>query len=81
MNIYCQLANGILIPKRRVEDAINLFNSLQDGFTIVELTDEELFAKGNKFDAIKRFHNKHKVGLAEAKAAIEHLRGEDLKGE
>lgn len=81
MNLYCKLTDGTMVPKYKVDDAIKLFESLKNGFTVVELNDEELFAKGNKFDAIKRFHEKHKVGLAEAKAAIEHLRGEDLKGE
>jgi ribosomal protein L7/L12 len=81
MNTYCKLANGDLVSKERVDNAIQLIARLTDGFTVVELSDEELFQKGNKFDAIKRFHEKHKVGLVEAKAAIEHLRGEELKGE
>lgn len=81
MNLYCKFANGDMVSKRRVDDAIELVARLANGFTVVELSDEELFSKGNKFDAIKRFYEKHHVGLAEAKAAIEHLRGEDLKGE
>lgn len=81
MHTHYKLANGDLISKSRVDDAIALLNRLRDGFVVVELTDEELFSKGNKFDAIKRFREKHDVGLFEAKSAIEHLRGEDLKGE
>ena len=80
-NLYCQLTNGTMIPKRKVDDALMLFESLKDGFVVREISDEELFTNGNKFDAIKRFHEKHNVGLAEAKAAIEYLRGAELKGE
>lgn len=76
MNLYCKLVNGDLVPKRTVDNAVELFERLKNGFTIVELTDEELFAKGNYVDAVKRFHDKHNVGLAEAKAAIDFLREE-----
>lgn len=78
MNTHYKLANGDIISKCRVDDAIELLNRLRDGFTVVELTDEELFCKGNKFDAIKRFHEKYNVGLMEAKCAIEFLRGEEV---
>lgn len=74
MNLYCKLSNGDIIPKYKVDDAIKLFEMLKDGFTVIELSDIELFTKGNLFDATKRFHEKHDVGLIEAKAAIDFLR-------
>ena len=79
MNMYCKLTNGNFVSKREVDKAIEVIASLKDGFTVVELTDEELFEKGNKVDAIRRFREKHDVGLVEAKAAIEHLRGEEIR--
>ena len=81
MHLYCKLSNGNIVPKHKVDDAMELIASLKNGFAVVELSDEELFSNGNKIDAIRCFMNKHNTGLAEAKAAIEHLRGEDLKGE
>ena len=81
MNVYYKLANGELMSKLIVDDAIELIARLANGFEVVELSDEELFANGNKIAAIERFREKHNVRFAEAKAAIEHLRGEDLKGE
>lgn len=81
MNIYCRLANGKLVPKRSIDKAIELVASLKDGFSVVEISDDELFAKGDKVDAICRFREKHGTSLVEAKASIEYLRGETLKGE
>lgn len=77
-NLYCLLSNGELVSKRRVDEAVELIAKMKDGVKVVELTDEELFTNGNKFDAIKRFHEKYNVGLIEAKCAIEFLRGEEL---
>ena len=76
MNLYCKLPSGTLISKRSVDRAIETLDSLRNGFTIVEVSDEELFTNGSKIDAIVRFREKHDVGLAEAKAAIDFLRGE-----
>lgn len=76
-HIYCKLPNGELVSKRDVDRAMETINKLMNGFTLVELSDDELFAKGNKVEAVMHFHNKHNVGLVEAKAAIEFLREED----
>ena len=74
MNTHYKFANGDLISKSRVDDAIELLNRLRDGFTVVELTDMELFTKGNLLNAVKRFSEKHDVTLIEAKYAIDFLR-------
>ena len=79
MNLYCKLTNGNLVSKREIDKAIELIASLKDGFVVTEITDEELFANGSKLDAIRCFREKYDVGLAEAKAAIEHLRGEEIR--
>lgn len=73
---HYKLANGELISKRKVDDALKLINQFAQGCTLVDLSDEELFSKGDKFDAITRFYKKHNTTLVEAKAAIEYLRGE-----
>lgn len=77
-HLYYMLNNGELVSKRKVDDALDLIDKVKKGFTIVNMSDEELFSNGNKFDAIKRFHEKYDVGLLEAKCAIEFLRGEEL---
>ena len=76
MERYCKLSNGELIPERTVDNALELVVKLKGGFSIVELSDDEIIMKGTKLDAILSFRRKHNVGLAEAKAAIEYLRGE-----
>lgn len=75
--IYCKLSNGNLVSKRHVDKAMELINSLRDGFVLVDIDDDELFSKGDKLDAIQRFREKYDTGLLEAKAAIEFLREED----
>ena len=77
-NLYCVLSNGELVPKRKVEEAIELIAKMKDGMEVVELTDEELFAYGNKVDAVMRFREKHDTTVTEAHYAIEFLRGEEL---
>lgn len=77
-NLYCVLSNGELVPKRKVDEAIELIAKMKDGVEIVELTDAELFVYGDKLDAIKRFHEKHDVSLLEANYAIEFLRGKEI---
>lgn len=77
-NLYCMLKNGELIPKAKVNAILDMLIKLSEGFSIVQLTDEELFTKGDKFDAIKRFREKYDTGLMEAKCAIEFLRGEEI---
>jgi hypothetical protein len=74
---HYMLANGELVSKRKVDDALALLGKIAQGGAWVELSDEELFSKGDKFDAIVRFYKKHDTTLVEAKAAIEHMRGED----
>ena len=74
-NIYCRLSNGDIVSKNTVDRAIELIARLKDGFTVVEITDEELFAKGNIIDAVKRFRDKHGVTLSEAKEAIDFMHG------
>ena len=75
---HYQLANGTLVSKARVDRARELLDSLMDGFTVTELTDNELFSKGDKVEAVMRYHNKYNCSAAEAKAAIERLRGENI---
>ena len=77
-HLYCRLGNGELVPKRRVEAAIELIAKLQNGFEVVQLTDEELFAKGESVDAVLRFHEKHDTSVREAKYAIDFLRGKEI---
>ena len=74
---YYQLANGNLISKKRVDSAFELIASLRGGCSLVELSDSELFSKGDKTEAVMAFYKKHDCSIVEAKAAIEHLRGED----
>ena len=73
---YCKLSNGELVPERTVDAALELVVKLKGGFTVVELSEDEVIAKGTKLDAIRSFMHKHNVSLAEAKEAIEFLRGE-----
>ena len=77
-NLYCVLGNGELVPKRKVDEAIELIAKMKDGMEVVELTDAELFTYGSKFEAILRFREKYDTGLLEAKSAIEFLRGEEI---
>lgn len=76
-HIYYELANGDMISKERVDNALKLINSLVEGFNIVHLNDSDIMRKGNLIDAVKLFRDKYGCGLAEAKAAIDFLRGED----
>ena len=77
MYLYYKLESGELISKERVDNAIELLSRLRNMSSFVDLTEEELFSKGDKIQAIRVFHDKHGCTLAEAKAAIEHLRGEN----
>ena len=78
--LYCRLSNGKLVSKRRVDRAIELLARLSDGFEVFEISDSELFVKGDVVDATQRYHEKNNVSLIEAKKAIELLRNE-WKGE
>ena len=78
--LYCRLPNGKLVSKRSVDHAIELVSSLKDGFAVFEITDEELFIKGNIVEAVRRYRDKNNVSLKEAKDAIDTLRNE-WKGE
>lgn len=71
---YYQLPNGDLISKAKVDNARALLAQLENGYTETNLTDEELFSKGDKFEATHRFWKKHDCSVMEAKIAIEHLR-------
>ena len=78
MHIHYQLANGNLVSKARVDRARELLNSLMDGFTVTELADDELFVKGDKVEAVMRYHKKYNCGAVEEKAAIEQMRGKNI---
>lgn len=78
MTQYYKTNNGDMIAKWEVDSAIRTLEKLKDGFEIVNLSDEEVFTKGSKLDAIKRFREKYDTGLLEAKCAIEFLRGEEM---
>lgn len=74
---HYKLSNGSLVSKRKVDEALALISQLEQGYTLVELNDADLFSNGDKFDAIVRFYKKYDTTLVEAKAAIEYLRGEN----
>lgn len=76
MNLYCKLNNGTMIPKYRVDNAIDLIEQLKGGFSVVEMSDIDLFTKGDLVDAVRRFREKYDTLLVEAKAAIDFLREE-----
>lgn len=78
--LYCRLPNGKLVSKRSVDNAIALVAELQNGFEVFEISDTELFIKGNYVEAVRRYREKNGVSLAEAKEAIDILRNE-WKGE
>lgn len=76
---HYKLPDGTFVSKREVCNAIKLLTRFSQGHSPVHLTDEELFANGNKLDAIQRFREKHNItSILEAKQAIEHLRGEPV---
>ena len=77
---YCRLPNGKLVSKRMVDSAMELIAELKDGFEVFEISDTELFIKGDYMEAIRRYCVLNNVSLTEAKAAIDHLRNE-WKGE
>lgn len=75
-NLYYKLCNGELIPKSKVVSAFVLIERLKEGCSIVNLSDIDVFTKGDKLDAIIRFRNKYNIPINEAKEAIEFLREE-----
>ena len=75
-NLYYKLSNGELVPKHKVDAAFELIERLKEGCSIVNLSDIDVFTKGDKFDAILRFRDKYDTPIAEAKEAIEFLREE-----
>ena len=76
MNLYYKLNNGNVVPKSKVDDAIDLIGQLKGGYSVVEMSDIDLFTKGDLIDAIRRFRDKYDTLLVEAKAAIDFLREE-----
>jgi len=74
---YYKLASGELISKEQVDRAIELLSRLRTMSSFVDLTEEELFSQGDKIQAVRVFREKHGCTLVEAKASIEHLRGEN----
>ena len=76
MNKHYKLTSGELISKEKVDKARELIAKLDEGYELIDLTDEELFSKGDKFDAVIRFRDKYECTLVEANAAVKHLRGE-----
>ena len=75
---YYKLTNGEYISKEKVDDAVALLQKFFNaGATLVDLCDDDIIDKGNKIDAIMAYRRKYDAcRLAEAKAAIEYLRGE-----
>lgn len=74
---YYKLTNGEYISKEKVDDAVALLQKFFNaGATLVDLCDDDIIHKGNKIDAVCAYNRKYDCGLAEAKAAIEYLRGE-----
>ena len=64
------------MPKHKVDAAFELIERLKEGCSIVNLSDIDVFTKGDKFDAILRFRDKYDTPIVEAKEAIEFLREE-----
>lgn len=76
---YYRLSNGELIPKRKVDWALDVLKKLADhGAILTDLTYEEILAKGDEFDAVKAFKEKHDCSVLEARNAIRFLRGTEL---
>lgn len=75
-NLYYELSNGELVPKHKVDAAFELIEQLREGCSIIDLSDIDVFTKGDKLDAIIRFRNKYNISINEAKEAIEFLREE-----
>lgn len=75
-NIYYKLNNGKLVPKSRIDAAFALIERLKEGCSIVNLSDIDVFTKGDKFDTILRFRDKYDTPIDEAKESIEFLREE-----
>lgn len=73
---YYKLSDGEMISKERVDTAIDLLNRLKGAVSVAQLTDIDLFTKGDKVEAIRRFYLKYDTPLVEAKAAIDFLRDE-----
>ena len=73
---YYRLSDGEMISKERVDAAIDLLNRLKGAVSVAQLTDIDLFTKGDKVEAIRRFYLKYDTPLVEAKAAIDFLRDE-----
>jgi hypothetical protein len=70
------LYNGELISKARVDRAKELLARLDDAYRLENLTDEELFVKGDKIEATLYYKEKYGCSLWEAKTAIENIRNE-----
>ena len=80
MNHAYYIVDGEYISREKVEKAASIIRKvLESGSGLTYISDEELFLKGDKLDAIKAFMKKHHCGLLESRAAIEFLRGEDIK--
>lgn len=80
MNHAYYIVDGEYISCEKVENAMSIIRKVLNPDTrFAYISDEELFSKGDKLDAIKVFTKKHHCGLLESKTAIEFLRGEDIK--
>lgn len=75
-NLYYRLRNGEYVSQAKVDDALALLSKVINGGNLVCLTDDEIIHKGNKIDAVCAYHRKYDCSLAEAKSAVEYLRGE-----
>lgn len=76
---YFALSNGELIPKRKVDWALDVLKKLTDhGAILTDLTYEELLSKGDELDAVQAFREKHDCSILEARNAIRFLRGAEL---
>ena len=47
-NLYYELNNGKLIPKHKIDAAFELIEQLKEGCSIVDLSDIDVFTKGDK---------------------------------
>lgn len=79
MNQYYKVGNQF-IAKSKVDEAVQILKDVtMHGCELVTLTQDEIIQYGRKFDAIWAYRKKHNCGIAEAKKAIEAMRGEEVQ--
>ena len=70
---YYRLSDGEIISKERIDAAIDLLNRLKEVVSVAQLTDIDLFTKGDKIEAIRHYHPKHDIPYVEATALLQYV--------